>query len=45
MELPKKRKLSVDFACRQKVGIIGHFRWSFLEEADCTQKGSSFEDG
>jgi hypothetical protein len=44
MELPMKRKLSVDFACRQKVAIIGHFRLSFLKEADFAQKGSSFKD-
>lgn len=44
MELPMKRKLSVDFACRQKVAIIGHFRWSFLKEADFAHKGSWLKD-
>jgi hypothetical protein len=30
--------------CRQKVAIIGHFRLSFLKEADFAHKGSSFKD-
>jgi hypothetical protein len=31
------------FACRQSA-IIGHFRRSFLKEADCAEKGSSLKD-
>jgi hypothetical protein len=26
------------------VAIIGHFRWSFLKEADFAHKGSSLKD-
>lgn len=42
MELPMKRSLQ-RFACRQKAAIIGHFRWSFLKEAECAQKCSSLK--